>query len=1108
MKSSISWIDMKSEFTEQLAAFSDGKIDSKIIINSLDALLAKDSLSEDKGIQQELSDLISSANLPPDLHRLLMNKLVEQNTRVILRQADSAVPTAEDSQTDSETQYHQTYSSSLLRDLLRWEASDANKTIKPGQIIRGTYQLEFKIGSGGMGEVWKALDLIQDAGESHDKYAAIKFINHEIRRHPDALKALIREFARYKRLIHPNIVKAYELNRDGSEVFIAMEYLEGTSLKQFIEQHPDGISLKEAQPIIKAMCDALDYAHQEGIIHLDFKPGNVFYNPQSHIGKVIDFGIARLSSRQDRDKTRFDPGNLGAMTTAYASIEMLIQEEPDPRDDIYGLACVVYEILSGRHPFDKKLALKAESMKMKPNPIQGLSKEELDAILHGLSFHRDQRTPSAKQFYDELFSPRIIAKKKRLRQIIAGLVITLTLISIPFIAYHVYDHWTFSQVKSAITDGEFDGLNDFKMLSVEDQMELINDRTVRLALLKLAATHYQNQDVLRFIEQLDPIVQQTLLSNQTVREYLISHFIGLIEQAIEADEFDLAKRISQQLLRQYPDSIQLMEQARSVEPKRKARIASLLNQYRQCLLDISQPLIELFPCLLVSKERLQKIDASITFPASATLTSRLEKEAQSYLNTDQIGAASQLLDKWHSIEPMENDRRAQLEKQLLLMKEVEALSEKLQSSDNVQLQQHISELQQVNPIVRQQTLSRPEVKQRLLQFYNDSVSAYLKDNNFKPAQSLVSDGTNLFSTNRAEVLKLKVLAKTIQRQETIYLETLTRDYQTELKQTEPNVKQIQTIIKAVSKVSPKHVLLTLPTISEAYSTKIVAAIDNDHYELAERLLKDWKTLKPADSNSKNYIELTQKRSADLLAFHNREKLSRKLEQAIASGHLESVDLVCKEVKTTLPSSDQQKIINNFGEQLTAFYGRQIDSFIQQDAYDDAKEALAKLQATLPDSKKNAIFEKHIVDRKNSRIEQLLNESLAAINTDSIERLAIFGPLMKLRDIDASYLNKHDDVFVQLKKRLLKLMNTPKSIPQLAGIINQWEQFNNESNSSSENSKEFIRTTKNLIALRCLFKGRKYKRSNQQSTANKYFMLGLSMEPIQTVREALEKELLK
>ncbi|WP_051906327.1 serine/threonine-protein kinase [Methylomarinum vadi] len=1107
MKGSDSWDELKSGFTEQLAAFAQGEIGDKEVIDALDSILMQSDVVANNGGRQELSDLVSAANLPPDLNRLLLNKLIEQKTRIFPHPTDSNFSPS-DSQAAADSKAHHTQSSSLLQDLLRWDASKERKNIKPGQIIRGTYQLDFKIGSGGMGEVWKALDLIQDAGESRDKYAAIKFINHEIRSHPDALKALVREFARYKKLIHPNIVKAYELNRDESEVFIAMEYLEGLSLKQFIKNHPEGISLKEAQPIIKAMCDALDYAHHEGIIHLDFKPGNVFYNPQTGIGKVIDFGIARLSSRQDRDKTRFDPGNLGAMTTAYASIEMLIQEEPDPRDDIYGLACVVYELLSGRHPFDKNLALKAEGAKMRPKPIQGLSRDEFNAILHGLSFHRNDRTPSAKQFYDELFSPRIIAEKKRLRQIIAGALTLLALILLPYLAYQAYDSWRFNRVKATISEGESEGLEDFKMLALQDQMVLVNDPALRSALLKLAATHYQKLDVLRFIEQLAPPIKQALLSNQKVREYLIAHFIGLIEQAIAADEFDRAQQLSQELLQQYPDSIQLMEHARSIEPKRQTTIAALLSQYRQCLFDISRPLLELSPCLLDSKERLRKIDDTISLPASATLTTRFDKETQSYLNNGQIEPATQLLDQWRSLEPQENERRAQLEQQLLISREIEALSEKLQSSDDNQLQQQITTLQQANTVVRQQTLSRPAVKQRLLQFYQDSVTAYLEENNFKPALSLVTDGINLFSGNRAEVLELKALAKSVQLRETRYLDSLTHDYQTELQHEEPNITHIQALLKAVSRVSPEHDLLTLPTIGESYSAKIDTAIDNEQFALAARLLNDWKALKPADSNSNTYKQLTEKRQAQLIAFQNREKLSRKLQQAIEGGQLKSIEQAIKDIKTTSSHGDQEKIINPLSKQLIAFYRTHIESLIQQDAYDKALETVAKLQAMLPDNRETANLENLIVASKNSRLKQLAQESLTAIHADRLQGQAIFNPLLKLRTIDSGYLTQNNAVFDQLKKRLLKLTDTPGAIPQLADVLNHWERFNNGGNGSGENGKEFVRKTKNLIALRCLFKGRNFKKSNQPSIANEYFMLGLSLEPIQTVREALEKELLK
>jgi formylglycine-generating enzyme required for sulfatase activity len=296
--------------------------------------------------------------------------------------------------------------------MAKWE-DDEEMEPKPGLLIRNNYRLVEQLGSGGMCVVWKAIDLIQETGEARNSEVAIKFLSRNFKRHPDALKALVREFNRYNRLSHPNILKAHNLDCIGDTYFLVMELLKGIPLKQFIKSHPSGISLIEAKPIIKDMAEALAYAHQEGIAHLDFKPANVFYDPDDNIAKLIDFGIARPLEQSERDETRFDPGSLGAITDPYASYEMLLaldteprddnELEPDPRDDIYGLACVTYELLSGKHPFKRKKATIAKYKKLSPNPIKGLNNKQNQALWRALAFYRDERTPTASQFLAELF---------------------------------------------------------------------------------------------------------------------------------------------------------------------------------------------------------------------------------------------------------------------------------------------------------------------------------------------------------------------------------------------------------------------------------------------------------------------------------------------------------------------------------------------------------------------------------------------------------------------------------------------------------------------------------------------------------------------------------
>ncbi len=296
--------------------------------------------------------------------------------------------------------------------------------LKPGLIIRENYRLTEKLGEGGMGVVWKAVDLIQEAGDSRNPYVAIKFLSRDFKDHPDALKALVREFSRYKKLTHTNILKAYGLDRIGDRFFMVMEFLEGIPLNKFIRNNPNGISLSEAEYIINDMAEALEHAHQNGVAHLDFKPANVLYDDELNIAKVIDFGIARRIEESDQDDTtRFDPGSLGALTDSYASTEMFLGLKPDPRDDIYGFACVTYELLSGKHPYQRKKANQAEHEELSPQPIKSLNSQQNKALLHALAFNRNDRTPTAAKFLDEFFSK----KKKKLGLVGKSIIIFLVL---------------------------------------------------------------------------------------------------------------------------------------------------------------------------------------------------------------------------------------------------------------------------------------------------------------------------------------------------------------------------------------------------------------------------------------------------------------------------------------------------------------------------------------------------------------------------------------------------------------------------------------------------------------------------------------------------------
>ena len=602
----------------------------------------------------------SKKNVIKEQKKFLVDDVDDQKTRIMRRASISNLsPSNKKLSNEHSNEKNSTHSSSLLKDLQQWDESRKTSILKPGQLIRGTYRLDSKIGSGGMGDVWKALDLIQDAGEAKDKYVAIKFTSHEIRNHPHALKALVREFGRYKKLIHPNIMKAYELNRDDNDLFIVMEYLEGSTLKEFIKQHPEGLSLEQAHPIIKGMCDALEYAHNEGIVHLDFKPANIFYNESTQICKVIDFGIARLASRKERDKTRFDPGTLGAITTAYASNEMLMEADPDPRDDIYSLACIVYELLSGKHPFDKNLSIKAEREKMRPGQISGLGHIDFQALINGLNFHRDRRTTSAAQFYSELYSPKKIQDQQRKK----WPIIAAAALIIPLVIYKGYTSWQLDKVRVNFQQHSKATLDNFISLSANGQEELLNKPSSRLALVKYASNKKGTEDdVLHQIDQFAPKIQQILFTDQKIQTFLISHYSNKINLAIKDDDFQLANKNFLSILNQYPDSAQLIDQFNTIISQKEKRLATLKKQYQQCLKNDSKKLTDLFPCLQETRTKINKFEVANEFLASQGLTKRYIKEVSSAISSNNLSLAETLIKNWHQLEKNKIDQRTQLEK--------------------------------------------------------------------------------------------------------------------------------------------------------------------------------------------------------------------------------------------------------------------------------------------------------------------------------------------------------------------------------------------------------------------------------------------------------------
>ncbi|MFQ3583242.1 MAG: serine/threonine-protein kinase, partial [Chloracidobacterium sp.] len=260
----------------------------------------------------------------------------------------------------------------------------------------GTYHITDCLGMGGMGMVYRGVDVMLD------RPVAIKVLKPELVANPQLIERFRTEAMLLAKLNHPNIATLYGfLPIDGQQFAMVMEFLPGTSLDTLLRQN-GAMPLPKVVPIFSGVLDAIGYAHRQGIIHRDIKPSNVIVLPDG-MPKVMDFGIARAmgSSRQTR---------VGAIvgTLEYMSPEQIQGGETDARSDIYSLGVLLYEILTGRLPFimDSEYALLQAHVQSPPPPPTAFNPQipepVAQTVLRALEKDPKQRFQTAEEFKQAL----------------------------------------------------------------------------------------------------------------------------------------------------------------------------------------------------------------------------------------------------------------------------------------------------------------------------------------------------------------------------------------------------------------------------------------------------------------------------------------------------------------------------------------------------------------------------------------------------------------------------------------------------------------------------------------------------------------------------------
>jgi tRNA A-37 threonylcarbamoyl transferase component Bud32 len=259
-----------------------------------------------------------------------------------------------------------------------------------GRVI-GTYKIESKIGEGGMGSVYKGIDTMLD------RDVAIKALRPELVSQTSIVERFRKEAVTLAKLNHPNIATLYQLIREGNELYMVLEYVKGESLDEILRRR-GWLETDEFIPVFCQILDGIDHAHELGIIHRDIKPGNMMLTETGQL-KVLDFGIARLlgSSRMTR------AGNIIG-TLEYMAPEQVRGLETDARSDIYALGMMLYEVLTGRAPFDTEnefelMKLQTETLPEPPRSLKPAIPEAVDeAIMRSVQKDPDQRFQTAGDF--------------------------------------------------------------------------------------------------------------------------------------------------------------------------------------------------------------------------------------------------------------------------------------------------------------------------------------------------------------------------------------------------------------------------------------------------------------------------------------------------------------------------------------------------------------------------------------------------------------------------------------------------------------------------------------------------------------------------------------
>ena len=386
---------MKREMTvdEVIEAFIDGRVDfARFRAVVEDQLARHPELME--GTLLRLDSLKRAGRLSASLHALMSEEIDRSSS------GDITPPFGAEEPADEPSGRSEPARAEAVAGLAEEPAPREEPPPDVGTTLAGRYRLEALLGRGGMSLVYRAEDLRRMGAGVDAAWVAVKLLAPEYVGR-EARAALEREAALLADLSHPGVVRLLDYDRHGKYAFLVTELLDGERLRNRLARGgPAPLPVADAMRIARQLSDVLAYLHRRGLAHRDVKPANIFITAAGDV-RLIDFGLAAWIDRVGV------PGSPApkSWTPLYASPETLAGALPDFRDDVYSLGCVVYEMLTGRHPWGKLPADEAVHRRLKLARPAGLSAARWRVLQQALALRAADRPANAAAFGTAFFTP-------------------------------------------------------------------------------------------------------------------------------------------------------------------------------------------------------------------------------------------------------------------------------------------------------------------------------------------------------------------------------------------------------------------------------------------------------------------------------------------------------------------------------------------------------------------------------------------------------------------------------------------------------------------------------------------------------------------------------